>query len=118
MSKTNQTDERSLITLQMGYFMVTKQQYRGQVNKKNSCSDSSYFLLFFIESNFFFKPLIHTASWQLEDLLADASMQSTRHLSVMPPVHFVFTSYHIQMKFEAVSNAMPAFFRSKHGTCR
>lgn len=39
-------------------------------------------------------------SWK--SCLADASMQSTRHLSVTPPVHFVLTSYHIQMKFKGV----------------
>lgn len=43
--------------------------------------------------------LFNAVSWQLDDLLADDLMQSTRHLSTITPVLLVFPSYHIHMKF-------------------
>lgn len=52
-------------------------------------SSSSFLLVLLLSLKVTFThtyPLIHTASWQLEDLLPDDSMQSTRHLSMIPPV--------------------------------
>lgn len=82
-------------------------------------------LLFFFstESNFLHTNILsfNTASWQLEDLLADDLMQSTRHLSMIPPVHLcapriTFKSNSNQIKFKAVSNVILPFFSPLHDT--